>query len=301
MALMNDNAVSQERFMENAPRVSEFRRIVRVFFGRKLAVLGFSFIVLLVVVAIFAPLLARHDPYTQDIKHTLAMPSISEPLGTDELGRDLLSRIIYGSRISLLIGIGAVGSAAIIGQSLGLIAAYFGGKVFTIIMRAIDSLMSIPPLLLFIIIAGSLGGGIRNVILALAIGMIPVHCRLMCGQALSIKQNDYVMAGRSIGASDIRIMLRHIFPNAFPPLLVVITMDVGTAILAEASLSFLGVGIVPPTPAWGSMVNEGRSYLLTNSIISIAPGLAIMLVVFGFNMMGDGLRDALDPRLRGTF
>jgi peptide/nickel transport system permease protein len=301
MALTNNNAVNQERFMENAPRVSEFRRIVRVFFGRKLAVLGFSFIVLLVVVAIFAPLLARHDPFTQDIKHTLATPSISEPLGTDELGRDLLSRIIYGSRISLIIGIGAVGSAAIVGQSLGLIAAYFGGKVFTIIMRAIDSLMSIPPLLLFIIIAGSLGGGMRNVILALAIGMIPVHCRLMCGQALSIKQNDYVMAGRSIGASDVRIMLKHIFPNAFPPLLVVITMDLGTAILAEASLSFLGVGIEPPTPAWGSMVNEGRSYLLSNSIISIAPGLAIMLVVFGFNMMGDGLRDALDPRLRGTF
>ncbi len=300
MALTNDNSVIQEGFMENPPRVSEFRRVVRVFFGRKLAVLGLAFIVLLILVAIFAPWLAPHDPFTQDIKNTLAQPSLSHPLGTDELGRDLLSRIIYGSRISLLIGIGAVGSATIIGQALGLIAAYSGGKVFTVIMRAIDSLMSIPPLLLFIIIAGSLGGGIRNVILALAIGMIPVHCRLMCGQALSIKQNDYVMAGRAVGASDLRIMLRHIFPNAFPPLLVVITMDLGTAILAEASLSFLGVGIEAPTPAWGSMVNEGRSFLLTNPIISIAPGLAIMLVVVGFNMMGDGLRDALDPRLRGT-
>jgi ABC-type dipeptide/oligopeptide/nickel transport system permease subunit len=164
-------------------------------------------------------------------------------------------------------------------------------------MRAIDSLMSIPPLLLFIIIAGSLGGGMRNVILALAIGMIPVHCRLMCGQALSIKQNDYVLAGRAVGASDLRVMLRHIFPNAFPPLLVVITMELGTAILAEASLSFLGVGIEPPTPAWGSMVNEGRSFLLKSPILSIAPGLAIMLVVFGFNMMGDGLRTLSIPDL----
>ncbi len=301
MALTNDSAVSQPEFMENPPRVSELRRIVRVFLGRKLAVLGLAFIILLIAVAIFSPLLAPYNPLTQDITNTLAPPSPSPRLGTDELGRDLLSRIIYGSRVSLLIGLGAVGSAAVVGQSLGLIAAYSGGKVFTIIMRAIDSLMSIPPLLLFIIIAGSLGGGIRNVILALAIGMIPVHCRLMCGQALSIKQNDYVMAGRSVGASDLRIMLRHIFPNAFPPLLVVITMELGTAILAEASLSFLGIGIEAQTPAWGSMVNEGRSYLLTNPIISIAPGLAIMLVVFGFNMMGDGLRDALDPRLRGTF
>jgi peptide/nickel transport system permease protein len=300
MAKMKDKAINSDEFLEAAPHVSDFRRNVRVFFGRKLAVVGFVFIVVLIITAIFAPLLAPYDPYTMDLKHSLVLPSTSHLLGTDELGRDLLSRIIYGSRISLIIGIVAVGSASLVGQSLGLIAAHFGGTVFMIIMRVIDMLMAIPPMLLFIVIAGSLGGGMRNVILALGIGMIPVHCRLMCGQALSIKQNDYVLAGRAMGASDIRIMLRHIFPNSFPPLLVVITMELGTAILAEAALSFLGVGISPPIPAWGSMVNEGRRYLMSNPITAFAPGLAIMLVVFGFNMMGDGLRDALDPRLRGT-
>ncbi len=300
MATFRNNSISQSQ-ITGTPHVSELHRVIRVFFGRKLAVIGLALILLLIMTAIFAPFLTPYDPFKMDIANHMASPSRNHLLGTDELGRDLLTRIIYGSRVSLIIGIGAVGSATIVGQSLGLIAAYFGGAVFMVIMRAIDSLMSIPPLLLFIIIAGSLGGGMGNVILALAIGMIPVHCRLMCGQALSIKQNDYVLAGRATGASSLRIMLRHIFPNAFPPLLVIITMELGTAILAEASLSFLGVGITPPTPAWGSMVNGGRSYLLTAPIISIAPGLAIMLVVFGFNMMGDGLRDALDPRLRGTF
>ncbi len=301
MASAGENITDIGSNLRAVRHISEFRRVVRIFFGRRLAVIGFVFVMLLVICAIFSPWLAPYDPFAMSMKEHLDQPSSAHLLGTDQLGRDLLSRIIYGARVSLIIGLVAVGSAAIVGQSLGLIAAYFGGAVFTIIMRAIDSLMSIPPLLLFIIIAGSLGGGMRNVILALAVGMIPVHCRLMCAQALSIKQNDYVMAGKSIGASPLRVMLRHIFPNAFPPLLVVITMDLGTAILAEASLSFLGVGIVPPTPAWGSMVNEGRAFLLSNPFYSISPGVAIMLVVFGFNMMGDGLRDALDPRLRGTF
>jgi peptide/nickel transport system permease protein len=208
--------------------------------------------------------------------------------------------VIYGARTSLLIGIAAVGMSAVIGESMGLLAAHYGGIVYAIIMRFTDMLMSIPMMLNAFVIAAVLGGGIKNVIIALAIGGIAGQCRMMCGMAISIKQNDYMMAGRSIGASDLRMMLRHTLPNAFPPLLVMITMSFGMVILSEAALSFLGIGITAPTVAWGSMINDGYKYLLTNPVMSFAPGLAIMMVVFGFNMMGDGLRDSLDPRLRGT-
>jgi ABC-type dipeptide/oligopeptide/nickel transport system permease subunit len=222
-------------------------------------------------------------------------------LGTDNLGRDILSRIIYGSRTSILVGLGAVGISVIIGEALGLIAGYFGGLTFHIIMRFIDALMSIPMMLFALIIAAMLGGGLTNVIIALGVGMISSQCRMMCGQVLTVKQNDYILAGKAMGMSDARMMLREIFPNAFPPLLVMITINLGATILSEAGLSFLGIGILPPTPAWGSMVNDGYKFLLSNPILAIAPGIAIMLVVFGFNMMGDGLRDALDPKLRGAF
>lgn len=279
---------------------SEFRRVVRVFLGRKVAVVGLVFILLLIITAIFAPLLAPYDPHKMNIPNQLAQPSWDHLLGTDPLGRDTLSRIIYGSRTSLLVGISAVAISAIIGETMGLVAALKGGWVFAIIMRLTDALMSIPMLLNALIVAALLGGGIKNVIIALAIGGIAGQCRMMCGQAMTIMQNDYVLAGRSIGVSDLRMILRHLFPNAFPPLLVMITISLGTTVLAEASLSFLGIGILPPTCAWGSMVNDGYKYLLTNPVLSFAPGLAIMLVVFGFNMMGDGLRDSLDPRLRGT-
>lgn len=284
-----------------APKYSETKRIIRVFFGRKLAFIGFIIIVILILTAIFAPWIAPYNPDKMDMKQKLLPPSTKHWLGTDSIGRDTLSRIVYGSRTSLLVGIVTIGIATIIGQSLGLIAGYYGGLTFHIIMRCIDALMAIPMLLNALIIAAMLGGGIKNVIIALGIGMIPGQCRMMCGQVMSVKQNDYVLAGRAMGVSGLRMMLSEIFPNAFPPLLVMITIGLGTTILAEAGLSFLGVGVNPPTAAWGSMINDGYKYLLSNPILSFAPGFAIMLVVFGFNMMGDGLRDAIDPRLRGAF
>jgi peptide/nickel transport system permease protein len=284
-----------------SPHYSEFRRVVRVFFGRKLAVFGLVIIVALILTAIFAPWLAPYDPYRMNLSQTLLEPSRQHLLGTDSLGRDTLSRIIYGSRSSLLVAIGAIGMAAAIGEALGLIAAQFGGIIYQIIMRLTDTLMAVPMLLIALVIASLLGGGLKNVIIALGIGMIPVQVRMMCGQALSIKQNDYILAARAEGMGDFRIMVQQIFPNAIPSLLVVTTVGLGTTILAEAGLSFLGVGVLPPEAAWGSMIFDGYKFLLTHPILSFAPGIAIMLVVFGFNMMGDGLRDALDPRLRGSF
>jgi peptide/nickel transport system permease protein len=289
-----------ERLEPSPPHYSEFRRVLRVFFGRKLAILGLAFIILLIMAAIFGPFIAPYDPNKMDLEHQLAAPSMSHWLGTDSLGRDTLSRVIYGARTSLLIGVCAVGCAAVVGESMGLLAAHFGGWVYTIIMRLTDALMSIPMMLNAFVIAAVLGGGVRNVIIALAVGGVAGQCRMMCGMATIVKQNDYYTAGKSIGASDLRMILRHTFPNAFPPLLVMITMNLGMVIISEAALSFLGIGVVTPTVAWGSMINDGYKYVLTNPILSFAPGVAIMIVVFGFNMMGDGLRDSLDPRLRGT-
>ena len=284
---------------EIVPAQSEFRRVMRVFFGRKLVVIGWVLIVFLIITAIFAPWLAPYPPNDINMAQSLAKPSVEHWLGTDNLGRDVLSRIIYGARTSLIIALGATAVSVILGETLGLIAAQFGGIVFQIIMRIIDALMAVPMLLIALIMASLLGGGVKNVILALGVGMLSVHARMMCAQALSVKQNDYILAAKTMGISDMRMMLRHIFPNAFPALMVVITVGLGAVILAEAGLSFLGVGVMPPYPAWGGMISDGYKYILSNPALSFSPGVAIMLVVFGFNMMGDGLRDALDPRLRG--
>jgi peptide/nickel transport system permease protein len=282
------------------PRISEFQRMRRVFFGRWIVVFGLVIILIILVTAMFAPWLAPHDPYQQNLDQTLLQPSRVHPLGTDSLGRDTLSRIIYGSRNSLMVGIIALGIAASIGMTMGLLAGYLGGWIDNLLMRFIDALMCFPMILLALVIATLLGNGLKNVMIALGIAMLPGYARLMCAQVLSTKENDYILAARSIGAGSLRTMLRHILPNCLPPLIVLITMQIGAAILAEAGLSFLGVGIQPPNAAWGTMVSDGQSYLLTNPLLSAAPGIAIMLVVFSFNMIGDGLRDALDPRLRGT-
>ncbi|MDD5044981.1 MAG: ABC transporter permease [Candidatus Omnitrophica bacterium] len=295
----NDAAVTE--FKEETPHVSEFRRIAKIFLGRKIVVFGLVIILLTIICAIFAPWIAPYDPYELDMTHPVMSPSWQHLLGTDSLGRDILSRIIFGTRTSLLVGIIAVGIASLTGMTLGLLAGYFSGWVHMLIMRFTDSLMAVPMILLALVMATLLGGGLKNVMIALGIGMMAVYTRLMCAQVLAVKENDYIMAQKAIGASNIRIILRHILPNCFPPLIVLVTLMMGSAILAEAGLSFLGIGLEPGNTAWGAMVSDGYQHLLTTPVLSFAPGMAIMLLVFAFNMVGDGLRDALDPKLRGAF
>lgn len=295
---MSENVVASE-ISEITPRVSEWRRFRRVFLSNWAVIFGIVVLVILLLVAITANWISPYDPYKPGTGKSLAQPSAEHWLGTDVLGRDTLSRMIFGSRTALEVGFISVIIGSIAGIALGIIAGYSGSLVNGIIMRIMDALMCFPMILLALVLAAVLGGGIQNVIVALSVATIPGYARVTCGLTLSIKENDYIMAERSIGPSNFRIMFRHILPNAFPPLIVLMTMQLGSLILAEASLSFLGIGIKPPGAAWGAMVNDGYKYLLHNPVLSFAPGLAIMLVVFAFNMVGDGLRDALDPRLRG--
>jgi peptide/nickel transport system permease protein len=282
------------------PKINEGWRIIKVMVGRKVVVAGIIVIFLSIIAAIFSPQLSPYDPNEPDLVNSLLKPSWQHLLGTDSLGRDTLSRIIYGARTSMIIGLSAVAIAAALGITLGLIAGYSGGILYTVIMRFIDAFMAFPMIMLILVIAAMLGQGMVNIIVALGIGMMAGYARLLCGQVLSVKENDYIIAEKSLGANNLRIMFRHILPNCLAPLIVMMTMMLGGAILAEAGLSFLGIGINPPTPAWGAMVNNGYRYLLSDPVLSFAPGVAIMLVVFAFNMVGDGLRDALDPKLRGT-
>lgn len=284
---------------EKPVHISEFRRLIRVTFGRWLVVVGVVIIFLLIITAVFAPYIAPYQPNKQNLRLSIQPPSRDHWLGTDDLGRDQLSRIIFGSRIAIMVGVVAVTVSGLIGMFLGLLAGYFGGWTETIIMRLVDALMAFPPIVLMLSIAAVLGGGLTNVMIAVGIGMIPTYCRLMCAQILSIKENDHILAANTIGASHLRVMFVHLVPNAFPSLLILFTLNMGSAILMEASLSFLGIGINPPTATWGNLINTGYTYLLTNPALSLAPGVAILLVVLAFNMVGDGLRDALDPRLRG--
>jgi len=296
---MPDKNADHTDTTNNSFHVKSWKLFLKVFFSRWVVIFGFIIIVGFLITAIFAPFLAPYNPYKNNIPERLQQPSAKHLLGTDAIGRDTLSRVIYGSRISLIIGLISVTLSGIIGIFLGMLAGYLEGWVNIIIMRIMDALMAFPGLLLILIISGTLGGGMLNIIIALTIGLIPGYARLMCGQVLSVKQNDYILAGASLGAGNLRMMIRHLFPNCFPPLIVMMSMMLGGAILAEAGLSYLGFGIEAPQTAWGSMVSDGRKYLISNPILSFAPGVAIMLVVFAFNMVGDGLRDALDPKLRG--
>ncbi len=286
-------------FSEAPPHVSEWKRFWRVFLQRKLVIIGLVILTLLVIAAIFAPWLAPHDPYRGEMRDALSQPSAKYLLGTDIQGRDTLSRLIYGAQMVLIVGFITVGVAAVVGVVLGVAAGFYGGILNMIIMRIMDALMGFPMMILALILAAVLGGGIQNVIIALSVGAVPGYARVVHGLTLSIRETDYILAQKSMGANDWRVMLLHILPNALPPMIVLITLQLGSIILAEAGLSFLGIGIKPPGAAWGAMVSDGYKYLLTNPVLSFAPGLAIMLVVFAFNLVGDGLRDALDPRLRG--
>jgi len=299
--MTKDDSTTSTGYQEAPPRVNEWKRFQRVFFQRKMVIFGLIVLVLLVVSAIFAEWLAPYDPYKRDLYNVLAQPSSEHWLGTDSIGRDTLSRLIFGSRTAILVGFVTAGFASATGMLLGLIAGYYSRTfINVIIMRVMDLLMTFPMIILALFIASILGGGIQNVIIALGVSALPGYARVMHGLSLSIKENDYVLAEYAGGASSWRVMFHHILPNAAPPMIVLMTLQLGSLILAEAGLSFLGIGIKPPGAAWGAMVNDGYRYLTTNLTLSMAPGVAIMVVVFAFNMVGDGLRDALDPRLRGT-
>lgn len=280
--------------------VSETRRTLRVMFDRPVVIAGAVVVALVVIMAIFAPFIAPYQSNDQNLQDILQPASRAHWLGTDELGRDALTRLIYGSRISLIVGVVAVSIAGVIGMTLGLIAGYMGGWVSNIIMRVIDALLALPPMVLMLAIAAMLGGGLGTVLVSIGIAMMPTYCRVMYGQVITLKNNDYITASRASGAGSTRIMFRHLLPNSLPPLMVLLSINLGTAILMEASLSYLGIGIVPPTPTWGNMVSTSQRFLLSHPQLAIAPGFAILLIVLAFNMVGDGLRDALDPRLRGT-
>ena len=291
----------QLKFVESRPLESAWRRFFRVFFGRKIVLFGLVVIAIFILLAIFADLIAPYDPYEIDFEDSLIdRPNSEHLLGTDISGRDILSRLIHAVRPTLMVGFATICFAITAGTILGLIAGYFGGWIQTIIMRCIDALMGFPMILLALVIAAVLGGGLTNIIIALSVALTAGPARVMCAQTISLKENDYVLAGRSLGFSNRRLMFTHIVPNAFPPMIILATMNIGMVILMEAGLSFLGIGIEAPQAAWGSMVSAGQKYLQTHPWLSLPPGFCIMLIVFSLNMIGDGLRDALDPRLRGT-
>ncbi len=264
----------------------------------KMAMIGLVIIVVLIVTAIFADFIAPYGFDDQSLKDRLLAPSLKHLFGTDNFGRDIFSRIVYGTRISLMIGFIAVSIAALVGGSLGAISGYYSGKLDNIIMRGVDILLAIPSILLAISIVASLGPGLRNVMIAVGIGSVPSYARIVRASVLSYRDQEFVEAARAIGANDFRIILKHIIPNTLAPIIVQATLGVAGAILSAAGLSFIGLGIQPPTPEWGAMLSGGRDYLRDNWYVATFPGLAIMVTIFGLNLLGDGLRDALDPRLK---
>lgn len=268
------------------------------FSRNKLAMLGAVILVVLILSAVFANYIAPYGFDDQDISRALQGPSAEHLFGTDKFGRDQFSRVIYGGRISLRVGIISVGVALIFGGALGIIAGYVGGKVDSVIMRIMDIFMAVPGMLLAVAIAASLGAGLGNMMIAIGIGNVPGYARITRASVMSAKGNEYVEAARATGASNLRIILRHILPNAIAPIIVQATLGVASSITACATLSFLGLGAAPPTPEWGGMLSTARDYLRTHAYMAIFPGIFIMITVFSLNVMGDGLRDAIDPRLK---
>jgi len=282
---------------------SPVREAIRRLRGSRTAVVGAAIVVALVVVALGADVLAPQSPIASDQSQTFARPSADHPLGTDQLGRDMLSRVIHGSRVSLLVGVSSVILALGIGVPLGLIAGYVGGRVDGLVMRAMDLVLAFPVYLLAIIImimftptAGLLGT--VKVVGAIAIVRIPIYARLVRGSVLSIKEKEFIEACRALGARDPAIVLRHVLPNCLAPIIVTTPLGIATAIIVEATLSFLGLGTQPPTPSWGWDLKANVAFIQANPWLSLFPGLAIFVTVLGFNLFGDGLRDALDPRLK---
>lgn len=264
----------------------------------RLAMLGLFGLTVLVVCAVFAPVIAPYDYAAQDYMALNQGPSLAHIFGTDNFGRDIFSRVVYGARVSLLVGFISLAIGAFIGSLLGAIAGYFGRFSETLIMRGCDIMMAIPSTVLAITIATTLGPGLVNAVIALSISSIPSFCRVVRGSTLTVKDQEYIEAARAIGASDWHIIRRYVFPNVLAPIIVQATLGIGKSIIMCASLSFLGLGIQPPTPEWGSMLSTARTFMRNYPHMVIFPGLAIMLTVLSLNLFGDGLRDALDPKLK---
>jgi peptide/nickel transport system permease protein len=275
-------------------------RALKKFFSEPKAAVAAVILTGFIVLAIFAPVIAPYGENEQDPRASLVHPSAEHPLGTDRLGRDVLSRIIYGTRVSLRVGLIAVGIAAVIGVPLGLIAGFFGRWPDEVIMRFVDAWIAFPNLILLLGIVAVLGPGTTNVMIAIGLNTFPVYARLVRGQTLSVKERDFVSAARSLGASNYEIMRRHVLPNTIQPVIVQGSLAVGAAVLAEAGLSFLGIGVKPPTATWGTIIQDGFAAIRTNAWVSFAPGVAIVLFVLAVNLLGDRLRDVLDPRMRGV-
>jgi peptide/nickel transport system permease protein len=279
--------------------VATLRRLAR----RRTAIFGLAVVAVVVLAAVGAPLLTAFDPIDQDINQRLKEPGWRNAagqahfLGTDHLGRDILTRIIYGSRVALVVGLSAVLISGVLGMAIGLVAGYFGGKVDDFFMRLADIQLAFPFILLAIAVIGVLGPSLRNIIIVIGVSSWVVYARVVRGEVLSIREREFVQAAIALGSRDGRILLRHVLPNAFTPWLVVATLDMARVIVIESALSFLALGVQPPTPTWGGMLADGRVYLSTAWWLATFPGLAILVTVLGINLLGDGLRDTLDPRL----
>ena len=290
--------VSNENQNGRKKKETMFRITMRRLIKNKMAVLGMIVLAVAVLIAIFGPLIAPYDYAEPDIINAYAGPSLAHPFGTDDLGRDIFSRMIIGTRASLSIGLISVAFAAVVGIALGAVSGYFGGLTDQIIMRAMDILQALPSLILAIAVCAALGAGLNNCILAISISTIPGFVRMARATVLNIREMEYLEAATAINCSTVRIIIRHILPNAMAPLIVQMTMGVATNILAASSLSFIGLGVQPPDPEWGAMLSAGRNYIRNYPHMVLFPGIVIMLVVLALNMLGDGLRDALDPKLK---
>ncbi len=277
---------------------SQFKATWKRMARNKFAMFGLAIILILIICAIFADVIAPYGYADQDLQRRFLPPSLEHPFGTDNFGRDVFSRVIYGTRISLQVGFVAVGIASVIGGLLGALAGYYGKFIDNAIMRVIDVMLAIPSILLAIAIAASFGSGLTNVMIAVGISSIPTYARIVRASVLSVREQEFVEAARATGASDLRIIFSHILPNAMSPVIVQATLGVASAILSAAGLSFIGLGIQPPIPEWGAMLSAGRAYLREYPHMVMFPGVTIMVTIFALNLFGDGLRDALDPRLK---
>ena len=284
--------------MEEKKSRSQFLTVMKALSRNKMAIVGLIILIILVFAGTFAHVIAPYDYAAQDLQNAFQHPNAQHLFGTDEFGRDIFSRIIYGARMSLLVGFVSVGIAVIVGGALGAVAGYYGKRVDNIIMRLMDILLAVPQTLLAIAIVAALGTGLVNLMIAVGISSVPTYARIVRASVLTIREEEYIEAARASGTSNTKIIMKHILPNCVAPVILQVTLSIASAILTAAGMSFIGLGIQPPEAEWGNMLSSGRDYIRGYSYMTMFPGLAIVITVLSLNLLGDGLRDALDPKLR---